>query len=71
MKCPVCHSYDQSEIDLRLDGFREGIVECGQCGTVWSVNHNLVEIVKDAQESSFLSVKSELVEGDDYCYAVA
>ncbi len=69
MRCPVCHGHEQKEIDLHSDGFKEDIIECRLCGAVWSVNHDLVEIVKDPQEASFLSVLPEHVEGDDYCYA--
>ncbi|AJF07745.1 hypothetical protein [Geoalkalibacter subterraneus] len=71
MKCPVCKTYQQNELDLHADGFYEDIVECGICGTVWSVNHGLVEIVKDSQQNSFLEAQSECVEGDDYNYVAA
>jgi len=54
MKCPVCKTYQQNELDLHADGFSEDIVECSICGTVWSVNHGLVEIVNDSQRNSFL-----------------
>ncbi len=66
MICPVCKHHEQVEIDLHADGFTEGIIECSYCGTIWSVNHGLVEIVKDAQEKSFLEAVSECVESDDY-----
>jgi hypothetical protein len=67
MKCPVCRNHDEhAAIDLRSDGFSEGITECRICGTVWSVNHGVTEIVKDPQEKSFLEAVSECVEGDDY-----
>ncbi len=69
MRCPVCNSLKQNELDFHLDGFREDIIECLHCGVVWSINHDLVEIVEDPQEASFLSVLSENVDGDDYCYA--
>jgi len=66
MKCPVCKSRQHSEIDLHSDGFAEEIDECKICGTVWSINHGVVEIVNDTQEKSFLEALSECVEGDDY-----
>jgi len=68
MRCPVCKGHKQTEIDLQADGFTEGIVECKICGTVWAVNHGLSEIVKDAQEKSFLEALTECVEGDDYSW---
>ncbi|MDY6849627.1 MAG: hypothetical protein SV239_10990 [Thermodesulfobacteriota bacterium] len=71
MKCPVCKTYQQNELDLHADGFYEDIVECSICGTVWSVNHGLVEIVNDSQRNSFLEAQSESVEGDDYNYFAA
>ncbi|HEY6872259.1 MAG TPA: hypothetical protein VI298_05960 [Geobacteraceae bacterium] len=66
MKCPTCKSLDHSDIDLHSNGFNEDIMECRVCGTVWSVNHGTVEIVRDPQEKSFLEAQSESVEGDDY-----
>jgi hypothetical protein len=66
MKCPTCKSHEHADIDLHSNGFNEDIMECRVCGTVWSVNHGTVEIVKDPQEKSFLEAQSESVEGDDY-----
>ncbi len=66
MKCPVCKSQDHLDIDLHSNGFTEDIMECRVCGTVWSVNHGVTEIVRDPQEKSFLEATSESVEGDDY-----
>ncbi len=66
MKCPVCKSQDHLDLDLHSNGFTEDIMECRVCGTVWSVNHGVTEIVRDPQERSFLEATSESVEGDDY-----
>jgi uncharacterized Zn finger protein len=66
MKCPVCKNNEHFDIDLHSNGFTENIMECPTCGTVWSVNHGVTEIVKDPQEKSFLEAQSECVEGDDY-----
>lgn len=66
MKCPVCRNDESVDTDLHAEGFSEDIIECRICGTVWSVNHGIIEIVKDAQEKSFLQAQSECVEGDDY-----
>ncbi|MCM0081966.1 hypothetical protein L4X63_10220 [Geomonas sp. Red32] len=66
MRCPVCKNHEQQETELRADDFKEGITECVICGTVWSINHGVVEIVKDAQVDSFLEAQTECVEGDDY-----
>ncbi len=71
MKCPVCKTYEQQELDLHAEGFAEDIVECSVCGTIWAINHGLVEIVRDAQKNSFLEALTECVEGDDYSYAAA
>ncbi len=71
MKCPVCHSLDQNEMDLQSDQFKEGIFECHHCGAVWAVNHDLVEMVNDPQAESFLAATTESVESDDYCFATA
>ncbi len=66
MKCPVCKSQDHLDLDLHSNGFTEDIMECRVCGTIWSVNHGVTEIVRDPQEKSFLEATSESVEGDDY-----
>lgn len=70
MKCPVCKGLDHMSFGLHSEGFAEKITECRICGTVWSVNHGLMEIVKDTQMKSFLEASTECVEGDDY-YMVA
>ena len=70
MKCPVCKTHEQYvDIDLHFEGFSEDIMTCRICGAVWSVNHGMVEVVRDPQEKSFLEAISECVEADDYCYA--
>lgn len=69
MKCPICKSYKNSEIDLHADGFYEDLYECGVCGSAWSVNHGLTEVVRDTQQASFLEALTETVDGDDYYYA--
>ncbi|PLX92197.1 MAG: hypothetical protein C0621_09940 [Desulfuromonas sp.] len=69
MQCPVCHCIDQKEMDLHSEGFKEDIFECSLCGASWSINHDLVEIIKDPQQDSFLSVLTESVEADDYATA--
>ena len=70
MKCPVCKTHEQYvEIDLHSEGFSEDIITCSICGTVWAISHGVTEIVKDAQEKSFLEATTECVEADDYCYA--
>lgn len=66
MKCPVCKNHEHIDIELHSNGFNEEIIECPHCGTIWSVNHGVTEIVKDPQEKSFLEAQSECVEGDDY-----
>lgn len=68
MKCPVCKNHKDANISLHVDGFYEGLTECDVCGTVWSTNHGLQEIVKDSQSLSFLEGSSENVEADDYTY---
>lgn len=67
MKCPVCKNTEtHSEIDVHSNGFDEEIIQCDICGSLWSVNHGVVELVKDSQDRSFLSASSECVEADDY-----
>jgi hypothetical protein len=56
-------------MDLKSEGFKEDIFECGLCGASWSINHELLEIIKDPQRNSFLSVMTESVESNDYAHA--
>jgi RNA polymerase subunit RPABC4/transcription elongation factor Spt4 len=67
MNCPVCRSSSHhAEVSAHLAGFDEEIVGCDVCGSSWSENHGMVEIVTDTQEHSFLAAASESVEGGDY-----
>lgn len=67
MFCPVCKTYEFSDMNLQVEGFAETLVECKICGAVWSINHGVTEMVRDPQAKSFLSAISECVEADDYC----
>lgn len=69
MKCPICKNTQNQETDLHTDGFYEDLFECSVCGSSWSVNHGLTEVIRDTQQASFLEALTECVEGDDYCYA--
>jgi transcription elongation factor Elf1 len=70
MKCPVCKHRNFKSTDLHADGFDEALCKCAVCGSTWSINHGLTEVVKDTQENSFLAGITECVEGDDYGFAV-
>jgi len=37
MDCPICHHSDHIEIDTHSDGFASNLQECGDCGSVWSI----------------------------------
>ena len=72
MKCPVCkNSEHHIEMDVHANGFDEDIYECDLCGTSWSINHGVFEIIKDSQARSFLEATTECVESDDYGLATA
>ncbi|GFO56203.1 hypothetical protein GMSM_32100 [Geomonas sp. Red276] len=71
MQCPVCKNHENETTDLRSGHFIEGLVECHICGTVWSVNHGQMAIVKDPMADSFMEALSASVEGDNYCFAAA
>jgi len=66
MQCPSCKNHELIDTDLHADGFKEDLIECSVCGTTWSVNHGVMEVVKDTQGKSFLAAQTECVEGDDY-----
>ena len=66
--CPICKAVLCIGTDLIAFQFHEEIQECANCGTVCSSAHDLVEVVDDSQNNSFLSTTSEHVESDDYVY---
>jgi len=69
MQCPICGSYEQNTLEMHVEQFNEGLSECSVCGSSWSVNHGIAELVVDTQLSSFLQGQSECVEADDYIWA--
>ncbi|MBW2450824.1 MAG: hypothetical protein JRF07_00545 [Deltaproteobacteria bacterium] len=66
--CPTCKSLFCIETDLHAFQFHEEIQECANCGTVCSLAHDLIEVVADSQDRSFLSTTSDSVESDDYVF---
>lgn len=64
--CPTCHNAASYETDLDAFQFHEELYECTICGTVCSLAHDQVEVVRDSQPGSFLDVSGELVEASDY-----
>ncbi|MBW6512861.1 MAG: hypothetical protein K0A93_12250 [Desulfuromonadaceae bacterium] len=34
--CPFCHEANHVELDMHSDGFAGDLLECGDCGAVWS-----------------------------------
>jgi Zn-finger nucleic acid-binding protein len=71
MYCPTCKTLEHSDVHFTSGDFKEDMDKCPICGTVWSVNHGTVEVIKDSQEKSFLSTLTECVECDDYNMAYA
>lgn len=70
MLCPVCKTHDQhTHSALETEGFSEQLITCEICGSLWSINHGMTELVRDAQEQSFMEALSECVESDDYSLA--
>lgn len=70
MHCPVCKTHEQyTQSALKAEGFSEQIITCKICGSIWSINHGMTELVCDAQERSFMEALSECVESDDYSLA--
>lgn len=64
--CPTCKCSVCNETDLDAFQFHEELYECTVCGTICSVAHNQLEIVKDSQIGSFLGTTGEQVEAYDY-----
>jgi len=69
MQCPICGNYEQTTMEIKVDQFKEGLTECSNCGSSWSVNHGHADLVIDTQLTSFLQGQSECVEADDYTWA--
>ncbi len=69
MQCPICGSHEQKSMTMKVEQFSEGLEECIVCGSLWSINHGLAELVVDTQLASFLEGQSECVEADDYTWA--
>ena len=69
MNCPVCKKDAHETMSLHSEGFYEDLCECSICGSSWSINHGLVKVFTDSQESSFMEGITETVESDDYCFA--
>jgi len=66
MRCPVCRNPVDSNFDLHSEGFYEKLFECEDCSTRWSVNHGIIEIIRDGHPRSFMQGQGEAVENDDY-----
>jgi len=64
--CPTCRCLVSYETDLSTFQFHEELYECAVCGTLSSVAHNKVTVVKDSQKGSFLDTTGDMVEADDY-----
>ena len=63
--CPTCKCMVSHETDLKAFQFHEELFECKVCGTVSSIAHDQVTVVKDSQKGSFLDTSGEHVESDD------
>jgi len=64
--CPTCKFMVSYETGLEAFQFHEALYECTVCGTVCSVTHDKVVVVKDSQKGSFLGSAGDAVESDDY-----
>lgn len=64
--CPTCKHMVSHETELNAFQFHEEHYECFICGTICSVAHDHIEVIKDSQKDSFLDTTGDLVESDDY-----
>jgi len=46
MKCPICCNRQNIEIGLHADGFSRDILECGDCGAIWTYSGNTLKMIK-------------------------
>ena len=47
MKCPVCKSRKQIDLDLHAEGFAQDARECGFCGTIWTFSGETIKIIQE------------------------
>lgn len=64
--CPTCKCVVSYETELNAFQFHEEQYECTNCGTICSISHDRVEVIKDPHEGSFLESTPAAVESDDY-----
>ncbi|WP_083928742.1 hypothetical protein [Geopsychrobacter electrodiphilus] len=48
--CPTCRSIVNAETDLDAFKFHEELYKCAACGTVCSIAHDQVKVVKNSQK---------------------
>jgi hypothetical protein len=70
MNCPICKSLNNDKIELFASQFNEQIIECNDCNSLWSIQHDMIDVINDVQEGSFLTARSEDVEESEYSWAV-
>ena len=50
MKCPLCNNTGHIEIDLHSDGYCQDILECGDCGGIWTYSNRAMQIIKGKRD---------------------
>jgi len=50
MKCPLCKSTGHVEIDLHADGYCQAVLECGDCGGIWTYSAKELKLINRKRE---------------------
>lgn len=48
MNCPTCHDSDHIEVDTHADGYADNLLECGECGTLWTTSGEEIVVLHGA-----------------------
>lgn len=52
MKCPVCNAGTHIDIDTHADGFAANLLECGDCGALWTNKANQAVLIHGATQKA-------------------
>lgn len=47
MHCPICKSSKKVEIDMHADGYAKDLLECNECGAIWTDYLGKITLLND------------------------
>ncbi|MFZ2949721.1 MAG: hypothetical protein WA003_09580 [Desulfuromonadaceae bacterium] len=45
IECPTCADFTRVEVNQKSDGFSAFMLECGHCGTVWTLKDGIEKAI--------------------------